>query len=192
MFTDPIWWFFLFWLPSYFSERFQLDLKKPSLELIIVYTATTIGSIGGGWLSGYLINKGWPSFKARKFTMLGFALAVVPIMLARYCDNIWQAVALISLAAASHQAWSANIYSIATDMFPKKAVSSIIGIGGMAGSVGGIFFPFIVGILLDKYKLLGNINDGYNIIFLMCGSAYIIAWAIIYTLAPKLEIANID
>jgi ACS family hexuronate transporter-like MFS transporter len=192
MFTDPIWWFFLFWLPSYFSERFQLDLKKPSLELIIVYTATTIGSIGGGWLSGYLINKGWPSFKARKWSMFSFAIAVVPIMLARYCDNIWQAVGLISLAAAAHQAWSANIYSIATDMFPKKAVSSVIGIGGMAGSVGGIFFPMIVGALLDKYKLLGDINDGYNIIFLLCGSAYMLAWVIIYTLVPTLETAKID
>jgi ACS family hexuronate transporter-like MFS transporter len=192
MFTDPIWWFFLFWLPSYFSERFHLDLKKPSLELIIVYTATTIGSIGGGWLSGYLINKGWPSFKARKWSMFSFAIAVVPIMLARYCDTIWQAVGLISLAAAAHQAWSANIYSIATDMFPKKAVSSVIGIGGMAGSVGGIFFPMIVGSLLDKYKLLGNINDGYNIIFLLCGSAYVLAWVIIYALVPTLETAKID
>ncbi len=191
MLTDPIWWFFLFWLPSYFKERFELDLKKPSLELIVVYTATTIGSIGGGWLSGYLINKGWPSFKARKTSMLSFALAVVPIMAARYCDNIWQAVALISLAAAAHQAWSANIYSIATDMFPKKAISSVIGIGGMAGSGGGIVFPMIVGALLDHYKVLGNINDGYNIIFLLCGSAYMLAWAIIYTLVPKLEEAKI-
>jgi ACS family hexuronate transporter-like MFS transporter len=124
--------------------------------------------------------------------MFSFAIAVVPIMLARYCDNIWQAVGLISLAAAAHQAWSANIYSIATDMFPKKAVSSVIGIGGMAGSVGGIFFPMIVGSLLDKYKLLGNINDGYNIIFLLCGSAYMIAWVIIYTLVPTLETAKID
>ena len=97
-----------------------------------------------------------------------------------------------ALAAAAHQAWSANIYSIATDMFPKKAVSSVIGIGGMAGSVGGIFFPMIVGSLLDKYKLLGNINDGYNIIFLLCGSAYMIAWVIIYTLVPTLETAKID
>ncbi|MHA8066760.1 MFS transporter [Aquirufa sp. ROCK2-A2] len=192
MLTDPIWWFFLFWLPSYFKERFELDLKKPSLELIIVYTATTIGSIGGGYLSGWLINKGWPSFKARKYSMLSFALAVVPIVLARYCDNIWQAVGLISLAAASHQAWSANIYSIATDMFPKKAVSSVIGIGGMAGSVGGIFFPMIVGYILDKYELLGNKNDGYNIIFLLCGSAYMLAWLIIYALVPKLEEAKID
>lgn len=192
MLTDPIWWFFLFWLPSYFKERFELDLKKPSLELIVVYTATTIGSIGGGWLSGWLISKGWPSFRARKISMLSFALAVVPIMAARYCDNIWQAVALISLAAAAHQAWSANIYSIATDMFPKKAISSVIGIGGMAGSGGGIVFPMIVGAVLDHYKVLGNISDGYNIIFLLCGSAYMLAWLVIYTLVPKLQEAKLD
>ncbi len=123
--------------------------------------------------------------------MLGFALAVVPIMAARYCDSIWQAVGLFSSAAAQ-QAWSANIYSIATDMFPKKATSSIIGIGGTAGSVGGIFPPIIVGALLDHDKILGNINDGYTIIFLLYGSAYVLAWAIIYSLAPKLKTAQID
>lgn len=192
MLTDPIWWFFLFWLPSYFASRFQLDLKKPSLELIVVYTATTVGSIGGGWLSSWLIGKGWPSFRARKFSMLSFALAVVPIMLARYCQDIWQAVALISLAAAAHQAWSANIYSIATDMFPKKAVSSVIGIGGMAGSAGGIFFPWLVGGILDKFKALGDINAGYNVIFTICGIAYVLAWLIIYGLVPKLQEAKLD
>lgn len=192
MLTDPIWWFFLFWLPSYFASRFQLDLKKPSLELIVVYTATTVGSIGGGWLSSWLIGKGWPSFRARKFSMLCFALAVVPIMLARYCQDIWQAVALISLAAAAHQAWSANIYSIATDMFPKKAVSSVIGIGGMAGSAGGIFFPWLVGGILDKFKALGDINAGYNVIFTICGIAYVLAWLIIYGLVPKLQEAKLD
>jgi MFS transporter, ACS family, hexuronate transporter len=187
MLTDPIWWFFLFWLPSYFSTTFNLDLKKPSWELIIVYTATTIGSIGGGYLSGYFINKGWETHKARKVAMFIFAICVVPIMSARYATNIWQAVALISLAAAAHQAWSANIYTVASDMFPKKAISSIVGIGGMAGSVGGIIFPLIVGSLLDSYKAAGNINGGYNIIFILCGSAYILAWLIMQFFAPKNE-----
>ena len=187
MLTDPIWWFFLFWLPSYFSTTFNLDLKKPSLPLIIVYTATTIGSIGGGYLSGYFIKKGWQIHKARKVSMLIFAICVVPIMAARYATDIWQAVALISLAAAAHQAWSANIYTVASDMFPKKAISSVIGIGGMAGSVGGIVFPLIVGSLLDSYKASGNINGGYNIIFLMCGSAYLLAWFIMNFFAPKNE-----
>lgn len=187
MLTDPIWWFFLFWLPSYFSTTFHLDLKKPSWELIIVYTATTIGSIGGGYLSGYFISRGWETYKARKVAMFIFAICVVPIMAARYANNIWQAVALISLAAAAHQAWSANIYTVASDMFPKKAISSVIGIGGMAGSVGGIIFPIIVGSLLDSYKAAGNINGGYNIIFILCGSAYILAWGIMQFFAPKNE-----
>ncbi|MEA5404590.1 MFS transporter [Arcicella sp. DC2W] len=185
MLTDPIWWFFLYWLPSYFSETFQLDLKKPSLELIVVYTATTIGSIGGGYVSGYLIKKGWPVFKARKTAMLSFAIAVVPIVFAQYCTNIWQAVVLISLAAAAHQAWSANIFTTASDMFPKKAVSSVVGLGGMAGSVGGILFPLIVGYLLDTYKAQGNITAGYNIIFILCGGAYLLAWGIMHLFNPR-------
>lgn len=187
MLTDPIWWFFLFWLPSYFSTTFNLDLKKPSLPLILVYTATTIGSIGGGYLSGYFIKKGWAIPKARKVSMFIFAICVVPIMAARFATNIWEAVALISIAAAAHQAWSANIYTVASDMFPKKAISSVIGIGGMAGSVGGMIFPVIVGSLLDSYKAAGDINSGYNIIFLLCGSAYILAWAIMHFFAPKNE-----
>ncbi len=187
MLTDPIWWFFLFWLPSYFASTFQIDLKKPSLELVLVYTATTIGSIGGGYLSGYFIKLGWPVFRARKTAMLIFALCVVPIVLARYATNVWTAVGLISLAAAAHQAWSANIFTTASDMFPKKAVSSIVGIGGMAGAVGGILFPMLVGQLLDVYKAAGNISGGYNILFLICGGAYLLAWVIMHLFAPKME-----
>lgn len=185
--TDPIWWFFLFWLPSYFSTTFNLDLKKPSLPLVVVYTATTIGSIGGGYLSGYLINRGWPIFKARKTSMLIFALAVVPIMVARYATDIWQAVALISLAAAAHQAWSANIFTTASDMFPKRAVSSVVGIGGMAGSIGGTLFPILVGSLLDHYKAIGNLTGGYNVLFTICGFAYLIAWALMHFFAPDMK-----
>lgn len=163
--TDPIWWFFLFWLPSYFSSIFALDLKKPSIHLAVLYTFTTIGSIGGGYLSGYFIKKGWTVFKARKTAMLIFAFMVVPIMAARYATDIWEAVALISIAAAAHQAWSANIFTTVSDMFPKKAISSVVGIGGMAGSLGGVLFPYFIGIILDKYKALDNLNGGYNIIF---------------------------
>lgn len=189
--TDPIWWFFLFWLPSYFATTFQLDLKKPSIELVLVYTATTIGSVGGGYLSGWFIRKGWPVFRARKTAMLFFALCVVPVMAAQWATNIWQAVALISLAAAAHQAWSANLYTIVSDMFPKNAVSSVIGIGGMAGSVGGIFFPILVGYLLDSYKAAGNIGAGYNILFVISGCNYLLAWGIMHFFAPKMEKVNI-
>jgi len=185
--TDPVWWFFLYWLPSYFASTFKLDLTKPSPHLAILYTATTIGSIGGGYLSGYFIKRGMPVFKARKTAMLLFALIVVPIVFAQYCTNIWQAVALISLAAASHQAWSANIFTTASDMFPKKAVSSVVGIGGMAGSIGGILFPLFVGHILDSAKAAGNINTGYNLIFIICGLAYLFAWVVMHFFAPRME-----
>ena len=185
--TDPIWWFFLFWLPSYFAETFHIDLKKPSLELVMVYTATTIGSIGGGYLSGYFIKKGWPVFRARKISMLIFALCVVPIMFAKYATNVWVAVGLISLAAAAHQAWSANIFTTASDMFPKRAVSSVVGIGGMAGALGGILFPLLVGRMLDHFKLLGDTTAGYNLLFVFCGCAYLLAWGIMHLFAPKME-----
>ena len=156
--TDPIWWFFL-----------CMHLKKPGWPLVIIYMVTSVGSIGGGYLSSYFIQKGWPVFKARKTAMFIFALCVLPIMTARYATNMWVAVALISLAAAAHQAWSANIFTVASDMFPKKAISSVVGIGGMAGSVGGVLFPLFVGYILDVYKNLGNSTAGYNIIFFVCG-----------------------
>ena len=184
--TDPIWWFFLFWLPSYFSTSFSLDLKKPGWPLVIIYMATSIGSIGGGYLSSYFIQKGWPVYKARKTAMFIFALCVLPIMSAKYATNMWVAVALISLAAAAHQAWSANIFTVASDMFPKKAISSVVGIGGMAGSVGGFLFPDFVGYILETYRQLGDSTAGYNIIFFVCGLMYMLAWAVMHFISPKM------
>jgi ACS family hexuronate transporter-like MFS transporter len=185
--TDPIWYFFLFWLPSYFSSTFKLDLTKPSMPLVVVYSATTIGSIGGGFLSSWFIKRGWPIFKARKTAMFIFALCVVPIITARYATNVWQAVCLIGLAAAAHQAWSANIFTTASDMFPKRAVSSVVGIGSMAGAVGGIFFPTLISYILQTNKDAGHILVGYNIIFFMCGCAYLLAWVIMHLLSPKMK-----
>jgi ACS family hexuronate transporter-like MFS transporter len=185
--TDPIWWFFLFWLPSYFATTFSLDLKKPSLHLAVVYTATTFGSIGGGYLSSYLIKKGWQPLRARKTTLLVVAFAVLPIILAQYATDIWVAVGIISIAAAAHQAWSANIFTIVSDIFPKRAVSSVVGIGGMAGSIGSTLFPLLVGSLLDYYKAAGNIGAGYNILFIICGLAYFIAWVIIHFLTANMK-----
>ena len=185
--TDPIWWFFLFWLPSYFSTTFNLDLKKPSIHLAIVYTATTFGSIGGGYLSSYLIKRGWPVLKARKGALLFAAFAVLPILLARYASDIWVAVGIISLATAAHQAWSANIFTIVSDIVPKRAVSSVVGIGGMAGSIGSTLFPLLVGTLLDYYKIAGNIGAGYNILFIICGLAYLVAWLIIHWLTARMK-----
>jgi ACS family hexuronate transporter-like MFS transporter len=183
--TDPIWWFFLFWLPSYFSDTYAIDLKKPNWQLVVVYMSTSLGSIGGGYLSSYLIGRGWNVFRARKTSMLLFAVGVLPVMTAPWMGNIWMAVALISLAAASHQAWSATIFTTASDIFPKSSLSTVVGIGGMAGSVGGILFPLLVGWLLDHYKSAGNIGTGYTILFFISGSAYGLAWLVMHGLTPK-------
>jgi len=185
--TDPIWWFFLFWLPSYFADAFALDLTKPSLQLAVVYAATTFGSVGGGYLSSHFIKKGWPVLKARKTTLLIVAIAVTPIFLVQYAGNIWEVVVLISIATAAHQAWSANIFTIVSDMFPKKAVSTVVGIGGMSGSIASTLFPVFVGTLLAYYKDLGNITAGYNILFIICGCAYFLAWAIIQLLTRRMK-----
>jgi MFS transporter, ACS family, hexuronate transporter len=184
-FIDPIFWFFLFWLPSYFSSTYELDLKKPSLELMIIYAATTAGSIGGGYFSSLLIKKGWTIMKARKTALFIFGVLELSIILAQFTTAAWMAVGIISLAVAVHQAWATNVFTLASDMFPSEAVSSVVGIGGMAGAVGGILFPLLVGSLLDSYKAAGNITGGYNLIFTICGCTYLIVWAIIHLLTRK-------
>lgn len=184
---DPIYWFFLFWLPSYFASTFSLDLKKPSLQLMTIYAATTIGSIGGGYLSSRLIKKGWPVLKARKFSLLLFAILELSVIVVQFAPSAWAAVALISFAVAIHQAWSTNIFTIASDLFPSEAVSSVAGIGGMAGAVGGIFFPMLVGYLLDAYKASGNITAGYNLLFTVCGFTYLVTILIIHLLTRNVQ-----
>ncbi|MCX6218490.1 MFS transporter [Spirosoma sp.] len=189
---DPIYWFFLFWLPSYFSSTFKLDLKKPSLELMLIYTATTVGSIGGGYLSSWLIKRGWPTLKARKTVLIVFAGLELSIILAQFATDVWVAVGLISLAVAVHQAWATNVFTMASDLFPKQAVSSAVGIAGMAGAVGGIFFPMLVGRLLDTYKAAGNLSGGYNLLFTICGFTYLTAWIIIHLLTRKPKLVDIS
>lgn len=184
---DPIYWFFLFWLPSYFSSTFSLNMSKPSLQLMIIYASTTIGSFGGGYFSSWLIKKGWPVLKARKFALLIFAVMEVSIILAQFANDSWTAVALISIAVAAHQAWATNVFTMASDMFPKEAVSSVVGIGGMAGAVGGILFPILVGFLLDTYKAAGNLQGGYNLLFTICGFTYIVALTIIHLLTRNFK-----
>lgn len=185
--TDPIWWFFLFWLPSFFADTFALDLTKPSLQLAAIYGATTFGSIGGGYLSSHFIKSGWPALQARKTTLLIVAILVMPIFLVQYASNIWSVVALVALATAAHQAWSANIFTIVSDMFPKSAVSTVVGIGGMSGSIASALFPIFVGTLLAYYKDLGNISAGYHILFIISGCAYILAWGIIQLLTRRMK-----
>ena len=189
---DPIYWFFLFWLPSYFASTFKLDLKKPSLELMLIYTATTVGSIGGGYLSSWLIKRGWPTLKARKTVLITFAILELSIILVQFATDVWAAVGLISLAVALHQAWATNVFTLASDLFPKQAVSSVVGIAGMAGAVGGILFPMLVGSLLDSYKAAGNLAGGYNLLFTICGFTYLTAWAIIHLLTRKPKIVEIS
>lgn len=185
-FTDPIWYFFMYWLPSYFSSTFHLDLKKPSLPLVVVYSATTIGAIGGGLLSSWLIKRGWNVGRSRKFTLLMSALLVLPVVAARYTDSMWTVVTLISIAVAGNAAWSANIYTIVSDMLPRNAVSSVIGIGGMAGAIGGVLFPLAIGGILEFYKAAGNITAGYNIIFIFCGLSFLLAWLVLHWITPRM------
>ena len=187
--TDPIWWFLLFWLPAFFKSEYNMVGTQVSLPLALVYTMTTIGSISGGWLSGYLIKKGWPVYRARKVSMFAFALCVVPVISAQELGKInpWLAVIVIGIAASAHQAWSANIFTTTSDMFPKRAVASVVGIGGMAGAIGGILIARIAGVLLDHYKELGHIETGYYIMFIISGLAYLTAWIIMHLLAPKME-----
>jgi ACS family hexuronate transporter-like MFS transporter len=182
--TDPVWWFFLIWLPDYFKKTRALDLKASGLYLVAIYSIVTVLSIVGGWLTGYLTKQGFTPVRARKLAMLGFALCVLPILFVTNAST-WGAVVLIGVAGAAHQAWSANLFTTVSDMFPKRAVGSVVGLGGMAGSVGGIAFPILAGKLLDHFTKVGDVTAGYRILFGFCGFAYLLAFGISHMLAPK-------
>lgn len=190
--TDPIWWVYLFWLPKFLNTKFGLNILQLGLPLIVIYVIADVGSIGGGWLSSFLIKKGWTVNKSRKITMLICALCVVPIVFAATTDNLWVSVLLIGLAAAAHQGWSANIFTIASDMFPRQAVGSVVGFGGMAGSIGGMLIASTVGLILEGTKSAEYPNGNYFSIFLIAGSAYLTALLIIHLLAPRLEPAKLN
>lgn len=183
--TDPIWWVYLFWLPDFLKKQHGLDLKTFGIPLAIIYIIADVGSVGGGYISGALIKRGWTINKSRKTAMLICALAVVPIIFASITSNLWVAVVLIGIAAAAHQGWSANIFTISSDMFPKQAVGSVVGIGGMMGAVGGMIISPLVGYILDR-------TGSYVPIFIIAASAYLVALLVIHLLAPKLEPANIN
>jgi MFS transporter, ACS family, hexuronate transporter len=182
--TDPIWWLYLFWIPDFLNRNHGLDLKSIGLPLVVIYLVADIGSIGGGWISSALIKRGWTVNAARKSAMLLCALSVVPIIFAAKASNLWVAVALVSLAAAAHQGWSANIFTLTSDMFPRSAVGSVVGIGGMAGAIGGMLIALVVGEILQR-------TGSYLPIFIIAGSAYLVALTIIHLLIPKLEPANL-
>ncbi len=191
-FTDPIWYFYIFWIPTYFNSSYHIDLKSSWIYVSTIFFVSSFGSIVGGFLSGWLISKGWQVNRARRTVMLIYAFCVLPIVLIQFTSNPWMAVALISLAAASHQAWSANIFTTTSDNFPKKDVSSVVGIGGMAGSMSGIAFPYFIGIVLDHFKSLGNIDTGYNIIFVFCGCTYLLAWLLMQAITSQKKLNQIQ
>ncbi len=186
-FTDPVWWFYLFWIPSYFNTTYKIDLKSSWVYVSTIYFVATFGSVFGGYLSGWFMKQGWPVYKARKTAMFLYALCVLPVFFIQNTSNPWSAVCLVSLAAAAHQAWSANIFTTASDMFPKKAISSVIGLGNMAGAMGNILFPMLIGSILDHFKVLGKITAGYNIIFVICSCAYVLAWLLMHLLSPTMK-----
>jgi MFS transporter, ACS family, hexuronate transporter len=187
--TDPIWWFYLFWLPDFLEKQYGLTKTDIALPVALAYTMATIGSIFGGWLPMYFIKKGWTVFRSRKTSMFIYALFVLPVVSAQYLGsiNMWLAVTIIGLAMAAHQAWSANIFTTVSDMFPKSATASVTGIGGMFGAIGGILIAKSAGKLFDYYKAGGHVETGYLIMFLICSVAYILAWLIMHVLVPKMK-----
>jgi ACS family hexuronate transporter-like MFS transporter len=185
--TDGIWWFFLFWLPKYLEAQFNMKGTDIVIPLAVLYSMTMVGSIGGGWFPMYFINKGHNPYEGRMKAMLVIALFPLVVLLAQPLGHItfWIPVLLIGVGASAHQAWSANIFTTVSDMFPKKAIGSIIGIGGMAGGIGGVLVSKLGGYLFDYYDGLGHIQTGYTIMFVLCAVAYLGAWVIMKTLVPK-------
>jgi ACS family hexuronate transporter-like MFS transporter len=183
--ADPVWWFYLYWLPKFLDAKYGVKLAQVAAPIIVVYLIADIGSVGGGWISSALIKRGWSVNRARKVTMLAMALLIVPTALAPHAPSMWVAVLIVAVAAAAHQAWSANVYTLASDMFPKSAVGSVVGIGAFAGAMGGVVFQRVTGRVLQA-----NGSD-YTPIFVVCGLAYVTAWTIIHLLAPRLEPAHL-
>jgi ACS family hexuronate transporter-like MFS transporter len=184
--TDPVWWFYLFWLPSFFKDSRGLDIKHSWTLLVTIYSIVTVISITGGWVSGYLAKKGLSMNLARKLGMLLFALCALPMLAVTHVGN-WGAVLLIGLAGGAHQAWSATLFTTVSDTFPKRSVGSVIGIGGLAGSVFGACFPYITGMLTDHFKSIGQPTTGYGILFGFCAAAYLVSLLIMQILNPKLQ-----
>jgi ACS family hexuronate transporter-like MFS transporter len=183
-FTDPIWFVYLFWMPDFLSRNLKLDLKGMALPLFVIYSGASVGSVSGGWLSSALIKSGWTVNASRKFAMLVCALAVTPIMLAARTSHAWTAVLLVAFAAGAHQGWSANIYTLTSDMFPRSAVASVVGFATLLGTVSGMFISKMVGYILQR-------TGSYVPVFVLAGSAYLVALAFVQALAPRLQRAEI-
>ncbi|MEO5903344.1 MAG: MFS transporter [Gemmatimonadaceae bacterium] len=184
--TDPVWWFYLFWLPKFLDARYEVKLAQVALPLIAIYLLADVGSVGGGWLSGFFIKRGWTVNRARKTTMLIAAAAIVPTIFAGAAPSLWTTVALVSLAAAMHQWWSTNLFTIPSDMFPQRAIGTVVGLGGFAGAASGFLFQRAVGSVLESN------GHNYTPVFLYCGFAYLTALAIIHLLVPRMTPARLD
>jgi ACS family hexuronate transporter-like MFS transporter len=182
--TDPVWWLYLFWIPDFLNRNHGIDLRLIGPPLVVIYLVADVGSIGGGWLSSALITRGWSVNAGRKTAMLACALAVVPMVFASGARDLWVAVGLISVAAAAHQGWSANLFTLVSDTFPRQAVGSVVGLGGMAGAVGGMLIAKLTGYLLQ-------VTGSYVPVFLIAAFAYLTALAIIHMLVPRLEPARL-
>ncbi len=176
---DPIWWLFLFWTPDFLAKTYDLDLKSFGPPLVAIYLISDIGSVAGGWSSSKLMRRGYSANFARKIVMLVCAFLVMPIFFAQYVDNLWLAVGIVGLATAAHQAFSANLYTIPSDMFPRGAVGSVVGIGGTVGAIGGMMMAKFTGYVLQT-------TGSYTLIFAVAGSTYLIAIAVVHLLSPKL------
>jgi len=190
-FTDGIWWFILFWLPAFLNAQYHLKGMQVSIPIAVVYTMAGVASIYGGWLPLRFVNKrSWSAVKARKTSMFIYAIVPLAVIFSQAAGNynMWYAIIIIGLAASTHQAWSANLFTTVSDMFPKSTVASVVGIGGMAGAIGGMAISETAGLLFDHYKRLGHIETGYSIMFLMCGTAYLIAWFVMFRLlVPQMK-----
>ena len=178
--TDPAWWFYLYWIPSFLNKNYGITLDKIGVPLIIIYVMADVGSIGGGWLSSSFIKRGWSVNKGRKTAMLICALIVVPIVFASGASDVWIAVGLLSLATAAHQGWSANLFTTVSDMFPRKAIASVIGLGGTFGAIGGMLIATAAGFILEY-------TGSYFILFIIAGSLYLIALFIINLIVPEIK-----
>jgi len=183
-FTDPIWFVYLFWMPDFLSRNLGLDLRGMALPLFVIYSGASVGSIGGGWLSSFLLKRGWTLNASRKTALLACAFAVTPIMIAARTTDAWLAVFLIAIAAGAHQGWSANIYTLASDMFPRSAVGAVVGFATMVGVISGMFVSKAVGYILQR-------TGSYVPVFVMAGLAYLIAFCFVQLLAPRLQPAEV-
>jgi len=183
--SAPIWWFYLYWLPKFLNKQYGLDLATLGPPLVVIYTMTTVGSIGGGWLSGALLKRGWSVNASRKTALLICALCVVPVVFAAQASQLWVATFLIGLAASAHQGWAANLFTLVSDLFPKQAVASVVGLGGMFGSLAAVAFSQSAGFILQT-------TGSYWVLFIMAGSAYLLALTIMQLLIPNMKPAAVN